>query len=112
MATAADLEGVQQESRGLGTFVRSLVGLERPAASEALAGFIQSRSLTADQLHFVDLVVDHLTKNGMMEPGRLYDSPFTDLAPRGPEDLFGEADIQELIAALAVVRANTQVAAA
>jgi len=47
-----------------------------------------------------------------MAPARLYDSPFTDLAPRGPEDLFGEADIQELIAALAVVRANTEVAAA
>ena len=111
MATAADLEGVQQQSRGLGTFVRSLVGLERPAASEALAGFIDSRTLSADQLHFIDLVVDHLTKNGVMEPTRLYDSPFTDLAPRGPEDLFRETDIEELVEALAVVRANAEVAA-
>ncbi len=47
-----------------------------------------------------------------MEPARLYDSPFTDLAPRGPEDLFKEGDIEELIEALAVVRANAEVAAA
>ncbi len=62
-------------------------------------------------LHFTDLIVDHLTKNAVMEP-RLYDSPFTDLARRGPEDPFQEADIKELIETLAVVQANAEVAAA
>lgn len=105
VATAADLAEVPGS---LGTFVRSLVGLERSAASAALSDFTAARNLNADQLHFVDLVVDHLTQNGVMDPGRLYDPPFTDLAPRGPEELFGDAAVEELIGALRTVESTAK----
>ncbi len=108
VATAADLEGIRQASMGLGTFVRSLVGLERSAASDALSEFTGARNLSADQIHFVDLVVEHLIQNGTMKPGRLYESPFTDVAPRGPEGLFGESDVEDLIGLLNVVGANAE----
>src|SRR4051812_43071886 len=39
---------------GLGVFVRSLVGLDRAAAKQALDGFIKGRTLTADQHEFLD----------------------------------------------------------
>ena len=39
-----------------------------------------------------------------MEARRLYESPFTDLAPHGPDGLFSQASFEELIAALDDVR--------
>ena len=48
-------------------------------------------------------LLDHLAHNGTIAVDVLYDPPFTALAPGGPEDLFGEADIdaiQETIAAV------------
>ena len=54
----------------------------------------------------MNLIVDHLTEHGMMEAARLYESPFTDLTPRGPEALFSDTELDELIALLASVRAT------
>jgi len=41
-----------------------------------------------------------------MDPAQLYEAPFTQLAPTGPEALFDEADVDALVAAMATVRAN------
>jgi type I restriction enzyme R subunit len=99
-----DIERAKSESRGLGLFVRSLVGMDREAAKGALAGFLAGKTLGANQIEFVNLIVDHLTEHGMMEARRLYESPFTDLTPQGPEGLFNPSAIDELIAALDDVR--------
>jgi len=56
------------------------------------------------QIEFVNLIVDHLAEHGLMDAGRLYESPFTDLAPRGPDGFFSPADVQELLAVLEDVR--------
>jgi type I restriction enzyme, R subunit len=52
------------------------------------------------------MVVDHLTEHGVMEPARLYESPFTDLTPRGPDGLFEPTEIDELLRVLQAVRAT------
>ena len=57
----------RRSREGLGLFVRSLVGLDRAAAKEALADFLAGRTLTANQIEFVNLIVDHLTEHGVME---------------------------------------------
>lgn len=99
------------ETKGLGLFVRSLVGMDRSAAKEALAGFLNGKTFTANQLEFVNLIVDHLTEHGVMEPARLYESPFTDIAPYGPDGLFPAGDIDELLQVLDGVRATASEAA-
>ena len=104
---ASDLRRASEVADGLGGFVRSLVGLERSAAMEALAGFIGGRRLDANQLDFVTLVVEQLTQNGVMEAGRLYESPFTDVAPQGPEEIFDDGQVEELVMIIDEVRANT-----
>ena len=102
------LERARGEDGGLGTFVRSLVGLDRAAATEALADFANDRVLSADQHDFVALVVENLTVNGRMEPGQLYEPPFTSVATGGPESLFGDAEVDALIAAIRAVDVNAR----
>jgi len=57
------------------------------------------------------LIVDHLTEHGVMEPTRLYESPFTDIAPYGPDGLFPSVDIDALLQVLDGVRATASEAA-
>ncbi len=110
IGAAEDIRRAAEESQGLGLFVRSLVGLDRQAAKEALAGFLDGKSLSANQIEFVNLIVDHLTAHGVMAAAMLYESPFTDLTPRGPDALFDSEQIDELLAVIEKVR-GTAVAA-
>lgn len=50
-----------------------------------------------NQIEFVNLIVDHLTEHGAMNPELLYESPFSDLNPKGPEGGLNSAKINELI---------------
>lgn len=50
------------------------------------------------------MIVDHLTEHGVMDTAMLYESPFTDLTPRGPDGLFSAPQVEELLAAIEQVR--------
>ena len=101
-----DLQRAAEESHGLGLFARSLVGMDRSAAKDAMQNFLAEKSLSANQIEFVNLVVDHITEHGIVAPDRLYESPFTDITPQGPDGLFSTADLDELIQVLDTVRAT------
>lgn len=89
-----------EQSHGLGIFIRSLVGLDRETAKQAFSQFVVGTTATANQLEFIDLIVEYLTDNGVMEPERLYESPFTDISPRGPEAVFSIARVDEMMGVL------------
>lgn len=101
--TPEEVAAAREQSNGLGVFVRSLVGMDREAAKAAFAGF--AAKLTGNQNEFVNLVIDHLTEFGVIDAGELYDSPFTDVAPKGPDGLFTQELLGELVAVLGGLQA-------
>ena len=108
--SSEDVAQAASQSHGLGVFVRSLVGLDRQAATQALDGFVLGRTLGADQLQFIDMVIGHLMENGIMEASALYESPFTSVAPLGPDQIFDTAEVQHLIRVLDSVEQTARVA--
>lgn len=102
-ASDGDLAEARGEG-GLGLFVRSLVGLERDAAKDAFAEFIAGKNLNGNQIEFINLIIDHLTERGAMDPRRLYESPFTDFDDQGVSGVFSPADVQHIVRVLSTVR--------
>lgn len=95
-----DIERAKEEAKGLGLFVRSLLGLERDIAKQEMGKFIAGKQLNSNQIEFVDMIVDHLTQNGIMDAGLLYDHPFTDITDKGPTGLFTHSEISQLVSLL------------
>ena len=59
---------------------------------------------TPDQIEFIELIVGELTANGIIEVGRLYESPFLDISPQGPEALFPTAKVEQMVQVLDEIR--------
>lgn len=76
------------------------------AAVQAFAGFLSGKTLSANQIEFVNLIINHLTEHGVMDAALLYESPFTDLTPQGPDGLFASAQVDELVSLLREIRAR------
>lgn len=97
-----------EECNGFGLFIRSLVGLDRNAAKELFAEFLIEGTHTLTQIQFINEIINELTSRGVMDPARLYDPPFTDLAPTGPEGLFSESDVNRICDLLDVIRQRAE----
>jgi len=67
----------------LGQLIREIVGLEANAAKEAFAEFLALGTLSADQITFINQIIDHLVHNGTMDPADLFLPPFTDQHDQG-----------------------------
>lgn len=108
--TAAELEGLENllfdcAERGtkedyireygdkpLGVFIRSILGLDANAAKQAFGEFLQRGNLSADQITFLNNIIDFLTKNGVIEKRMLVQPPFTDKHYEGIFGLFDQED--------------------
>jgi type I restriction enzyme, R subunit len=96
-----------QADGGIGRFVRSLVGLDREAAKQAFSEFLQQRKLSADQNEFLNLIIEHLTARGVMDPKLLYETPYTDFDSKGVDGVFNHADAVQLVSILRDVESRT-----
>jgi type I restriction enzyme R subunit len=93
-----------EQNEGLGIFIRSLIGLDRETAKQALSQFVVGGVVTASQIEFIGLIVDELTANGVMDVSRLYQAPFTDVNSQGPEAIFPVAKVTEIMRVLDDIR--------
>lgn len=92
-----ELQQAINDAHGLGRFIRSLVGLDRQSVNEAFAEFIDDVNATADQIHFIGLVTEYLTRNGAMDSSQIFDPPFIDNAPQGPTQVFAMDVVSRLM---------------
>ena len=102
--TPEQIQKAAEDEFGLGIFIRSLVGMERAAVSQAFNEVIAGTPATPDQIEFIELIVSELTAAGVMDAGRLYESPFLDISPQGPEGLFPAAKVERMVRVLDEIR--------
>ena len=83
---AMDRERFQQTygtDKPLGKLIREIVGLDANAAKQAFAQFLSASTLSADQITFINQIIDHLVHNGTLDPADLFKPPFTDMHDQG-----------------------------
>lgn len=85
------------EAVSLPAFIRSLVGMDRSAAKEAFGRFLDDSRYNSRQIRFVEMIIDRLTQSGSIEPGQLYEPPFTAVHHEGLDGAFGDADADEIV---------------
>jgi type I restriction enzyme R subunit len=90
-------ETVYGKNLSLKLFIRQLVGLDRNAAKQAFAQYLEGNTFNATQIHFVNTIIDYLTQNGVMDAGLLYEPPFTDLHYEGLDGVFEPDDADQII---------------
>jgi type I restriction enzyme R subunit len=95
--------------QSLGRFIRSIVGLDRDAAKEAFGEFLSGKKLEADQITFINQIVEHLVKNGVMNPERLFEQPFTDIHSEGLAGVFPN-DAERILAVIEDVNRRAEAA--
>lgn len=61
------MERAAEKARGLGLFVRSLVGLDREATKEAFGGYLDGARFDVHQVRFVELIVDESAVDDIVE---------------------------------------------
>jgi len=111
----SDLVGTKQDyvdtygDKPLGAFIREIVGLDVVAAQAAFADFIQTGSLSADQMTFINTIISYLTKNGMIDKKMLFEAPFTNLHQDGVVGLFDDAKATQVIKLIDKVNGNAVV---
>lgn len=94
--TREDFEKAYGKQQNLGLFIRSLVGLDRKEAKQAFNEFLDKKKYNANQIEFVNLIVDYLTKNGAMEASQLFESPYKNFHSMGILGIFPQEATQIL----------------
>jgi type I restriction enzyme, R subunit len=109
LGTKEDFERAYGPQDSLGRFIRSLVGLDREAAKRAFGEFLADSRFDANQIRFINQIIDDLTANGTMEPARLYEPPYTDLSTTGLDGVFGDSEADGIIRIITTINENTDV---
>lgn len=96
----------------LAAAIRTIVGLEPEVVAERFSEFFARHpQLSAKQQRFMALLQNHIAKFGVVTLDKLYDAPFTQVSPDGPDGVFDDAAVEELIAVIHRFRPGSDQAA-
>jgi type I restriction enzyme R subunit len=106
LGTREDFERAYGTDRPLGQFIRSIVGLDRKAVREAFSHFISNPGFSADQITFINRILEYFSRNGYMEKGALLEQPFTDIHFQGPYGIFTGDQVIDIISIIDTINNN------
>ncbi|HET6559775.1 MAG TPA: DEAD/DEAH box helicase family protein [Prolixibacteraceae bacterium] len=90
----------------LGKFIRSILGLDKKAANELFAEFIQSGNLSGNQITFINNIISFLTKNGTIDKSMFFEPPFTHIHDQGITGIFDDVQVGKIIRIIDQVNSN------
>ncbi len=108
----SDVEAYRHQilhEKPLGTFIRQLVGMDLNAAKEAFSSFLDEGVYNAEQINFVNQVIDYLVHNGVLDMAHIFEPPFTDNHSESAYGFFDEGTVVELFGIIRAVNANAVV---
>lgn len=76
--------------RPLTLFIKEVLGMDHAAAREAFSEFLEGTTLNANQILFINQVIDFFSRNGTLDPSLLFDEPFTNIHHEGVTGLFDD----------------------
>jgi type I restriction enzyme R subunit len=83
------------------TAIRTVVGLEPEVVASRFGEFFARHpQLSAKQQRFMALLQNHIAKFGAITLAKLYEAPFTQVSQDGPDGVFDDAMVEELIAVI------------
>lgn len=85
------------KGKSLAAFIRSLLGMDINAAKEAFGEFLQTDRFSSTQIHFINTIINALCKNGMIDRGQLFESPFINFNHEGLSGVFPESEAKRVI---------------
>ncbi|MBP6610561.1 MAG: DEAD/DEAH box helicase family protein [Paludibacter sp.] len=94
----------------LGKFIRGIVGLNVQAAKTAFSEILNNQTLNAQQIRFIDTIINFLTVKGIIEPSMLFEAPFTDINSNGVAGLFDESVATKIISLIEIINHNAEAA--
>ncbi len=107
--TKADFER-EFGKQPLGLFIRSILGMDVNAAKAAFSEFLNKGNLSADQITFIDNIIDFFTKNGTIESSMLFEPPFTDINDQGLLGVFESGEAARIIKIIEKINENAMIA--
>lgn len=85
----------------LATAIRTIVGMEPEVVADRFADFFARHpKMSAKQQRFMALLQNHIAKFGVVTLDKLYEAPFTQVSEDGPDGIFEDADVEELISVI------------
>ena len=97
----------KQEHKSLGTFVRSIIGLEKIVVDKLFVNFLGSNKFNSNQINFINMIKEHIHRNGLIEKEILFEQPFISMSSIGPDGILENDQKEALYKIFEEIESNT-----
>jgi type I restriction enzyme, R subunit len=108
VGTKEKFQEVFGQQHPISFFVRNIVGLESSAARQEFSEFLKTAPMTSTQIKFIDIIIDHLTYNGIIEKALLVQPPFTDINDKGVFGVFSDEQVGKIVSIIDRINDNAE----